>query len=693
MRPRPTRSALRVLEKTRPSPTIFAIRQIEIRGRDLRLGEAVKDPTMRKPRPPDRADRDLVRSDMPENEQVSEEYGGILPAYQDTFRHWQRITPETRTAVLLAMGLAPDRPEPLSGPEVRVLGPGQTLAFLQAGDLILEDGTRLPVDRQTPPDLPIGYHRFQPHDAEQGVWIIRRPGSCWMPSELKIWGWAVQLYAARSRSSWGMGDLGDLRRLARWSQQLGAGAVMLNPLCAVAPELPQQASPYYPSSRRFRNPLYLRIEEIPGAQDAALDLPSLAAEARQLNERRRIDRDAVFRLKMEALGRIWRRHPVDPGFDRYCLELGESLRGFACYCVLAERFGGDWNRWPREYQRLDSPAVKQFVQAASDRLRFHMWLQWQLDVQLAAAAAELPLVTDLPIGVSPGGADAWQWQDVLAKGATVGAPPDQFNVDGQDWALSPFIPHRLRQVCYAPFIQTIRASLRHARGLRIDHVMGLFRLYWIPHGLGPQRGAYVRYASDEFLAIVAVESHRAKAWIAGEDLGTVEKRVRRQLAENMMLSYKLLWFEDDLPRNFPKLALAAASTHDLPTVAGIWTGADVAAQRRIGLQPSEDGFRDIRRRLITATGLSDSGSPTEAVAQAYQALGQAPSAVLAASLDDALTVEERPNMPGTIEQWPNWCLALPYPLEQIETMRLPRQVAEGLRRDRDAKTPNADGGA
>ncbi len=653
----------------------------------------MKDPKTRQPSPIQRANLDLVRSDEPDDEHVSEEYGGIIPAYKDTSQRWRSVSRETRDAVLRAMGLDPAHPQPLTGPDVRVLGPGETMALPHDGELILEDGTRLQAHRHTPPDLPIGYHRFQPDNAEECVWIIRRPGSCWMPPELKLWGWAVQLYAARSRASWGMGDLGDLRWLARWSKQLGAGAIMLNPLCAVAPVIPQEASPYYPSSRRFRNPLYLRIEEVPGARDASADWSEFAAAARQLNDRRQIDRNAIFRLKMDALERLWRRPPATSAFDRYCQEMGESLRAFASFCALAERFGGDWNRWPREYQRPDSPAVKRFVEEFSDRQRFHMWLQWQLDVQLASAAAELPLVTDLPIGVSPGGADAWQWQDVLAKGATVGAPPDQFNADGQDWALPPFIPHRLRNVCYAPIVETIRASLRHARGLRIDHVMGLFRLYWIPQGLGPQRGAYVRYASDELLAIVAVESHRAKAWIAGEDLGTVEKRVRRRLAENRMLSYKLLWFEDDVPEAFPELALAAVSTHDLPTVAGLWAGADFAAQRRIGLQPSAEGFQGIRRRLIAATALADSASPTEAVAEAYQALGRAPSAVLAASLDDALAVEERPNMPGTVDQWPNWCLALPQPLEEIESLPLPQQIAEGLRRSREAGKEESDTGS
>ncbi len=612
----------------------------------------------------------------------AEEYGGILPSYKDTSEQWRHTSPQTRAALLRAMGFDPDARPPLTDPRVRVLSLGQTLGLVQPGELTLEDGTRFRVDGQTPPDLPLGYHQLQALDSGEQTWIIQRPASCWLPADAKAWGWAVQLYATRSAASWGFGDLGDLRQLAAWSRQVGADVLLLNPLCAVAPELPQQASPYYPSSRRFRNPLYLRVEEIPGAAEAAGDVSQLAVTAQALNATRRIDRDQVFRLKMAALEKIWSRSEADSSFERYCQAMGESLHGFASFCVLAERFGGDWRTWPAEYRRPDAPAVRRYVQEAFQRLRFHQWLQWHLERQLAGAAAVLPLVIDLPIGVSPGGADAWQWQDVLATGATVGAPPDQFNMEGQDWGLPPFIPHRLRAARYAPFIETIRSSLRHAGGLRIDHVMGLFRLYWIPEGLGPKRGAYVRYPCDEMLAIIAVESHRARAWIAGEDLGTVEKHVRRQLAENRMLSYKLLWFEDQPPSEFPELALAAVSTHDLPTIAGLWTGADFAAQERIGLQPNVEGFQQIRDRLVAATAVSGVAPPTEVVAGAYRALGQAPSAVLAASLDDALAVEERPNMPGTVVQWPNWSLALPQSLEQIESLDLPRRIAAGLNRAR-----------
>ena len=409
-------------------------------------------------------------------------------------------------------------------------------------ELVLEDGTLLKVQDSVPADLPLGYHELVFADGAPPVTIIRSPGRCYLEPGLRIWGWAVQLYAARSSKSWGFGDLADLRRLGRWSAGLGAGAVLINPLSAVAPVLPQQASPYFPSSRRFRNPLYLRIEEIPGAASTEIDLERLAATALALNEQRQIDRNQVFRLKMQALEALWGCWNGDAAFDSFLSQQGESLRAFAAFCTLAEQHGGDWREWPTEYRRPESSAVSRFVDANADRVRFHAWLQWLLDEQLAQAASELPLVLDLPIGVDPGGADAWQWQDVLANSASVGAPPDEFNTEGQDWCLPPFIPHCLRAARFRPFIETIRSALRHAQGLRIDHVMGLFRLFWIPNGLSPKHGAYVRYPSEALLAIVAVESHRAGAWIAGEDLGTVEPDVRRRLAENRMLPYRLLWF-------------------------------------------------------------------------------------------------------------------------------------------------------
>jgi 4-alpha-glucanotransferase len=609
-----------------------------------------------------------------------QEVAGIVRGYEDTSRAWCETPPETRAALLQAMGLDPSQPQLPPAPPVHILWPDQELRVPAPAELILEDGTTIQVRSATPPDLPVGYHTLRSLDDGSETWLVRRPQHCWLEPDLRSWGWAVQLYAARSAHSWGHGDLGDLRWLARRSKQAGADVLLLNPLCATSPAPPMQRSPYFPSSRRFRNPLYLDISSIPGAADLGDQLQELSAAGRRLNDDREIDRDAVYRLKMQALQQLWQRGVDAGGLDAFCGQLGDSLHTFATFCALGEQLGSDWRTWPSEYRQPHASAVLRFADVHAERIRFHQWLQWLLDQQLAEAAAELPLVHDLPIGVDPGGADAWQWQDVLAQGVTVGAPPDQFNAHGQDWSLPPFIPHRLRVARFEPFIETIRSSVRHAGGLRIDHVMGLFRLYWIPENFGPRRGTYVRYPADELLAIVAVESHRAGAWIAGEDLGTVEQGVRQKLADNQMLSYRLMWFEDDPPAAYPEHTLAAISTHDLPTVAGLWSGTDFEDQRRIGLNPSRQGYQQIRDRLIAASGVAEDASPEEAIRAAYRGLARSPSAVLVANLEDAWAVRQRPNMPGTTDQWPNWSLASPSPIETLSQQSLAAAVAEYLTR-------------
>jgi len=288
---------------------------------------------------------------------------------------------------------------------------------------------------------------------------------------------------------------------------------------------------------------------------------------------------------------------------------------------------------------------------------------------------------DLPIGVDPDGADAWIWQDIISLEAGVGAPPDEFNTQGQNWGLPPYIPNKLRAAAYRPFRETIRAAFRHGGGLRIDHVMGLLRLFWIPQGMSPADGAYVRYNADEMLAIVALESVRAKACVVGEDLGTVEKSTREKLAAHRIMSYRLLWFEKEHPREFPREALAAVSTHDLPTVRGLWTGSDLKKQRALGLKPNEEGTREIHDRLQRMANLRPEAPPEEVIAGAYALLAEAPSRILTAALDDAAAVDERPNIPATTaEQNANWSIALPVPLEELIEHDLPRKIAGSLRR-------------
>jgi 4-alpha-glucanotransferase len=610
---------------------------------------------------------------------------GIDDGYHDARGTAHVTTPETRAALLAAMGVHADEATGAESgpPPVRVVGAGtpQTGDDV-SGDLILEDGSRRTIERGAPlpSDLPLGYHHLYPRAGGETLLVVAPP-HCHLPDDFKTWGFAAQLYAARSRASWGIGDLNDLARLGAWTRRLGGGALMLNPLTAATPVKPIEPSPYYPSSRRYRNPLFLRLEDLPGwtALDPTLR-ERLGTAGRALNEARRIDRDAIFALKTEGLEALYARFSGDAEFDRYCIGEGRALTEFATYCALAEIHGKDWRVWPAPVRRPDGDGVSTFRAARADRVRYHAWVQWLIDTELARASREVAIIHDLPIGLDIAGADAWCWQDLLARDVSVGAPPDEFAADGQDWGLTPFIPFRLREAAYRPFIETIRASLRHAGGLRIDHVMGLFRLFWIPRSLGARGGTYVRSRAEELLAIVALESQRARAVIVGEDLGTVEPGVRETLAAQRMLSYRLLYFEPTEPAKFPELALASVTTHDLATIAGLWTGADVEAQQKVGVDPNAAGMASLKEKLRALSHLDKDAPVADAIEATYRALAGAPSRVLLATLDDAVAVPERPNLPGTVTQWPNWSLALPRPLEEIEDLELPRRIAAALSR-------------
>ena len=603
---------------------------------------------------------------------------------------WRESPPATIAAVLRTLGASADQPRPPAGEPVIFLRPGQSPAISAPSSLRTEDGGDVRVDDRLPPDLPLGYHVLTGRDDGSSTTVVVSPGRCPLPRGAPTWGWAVQLYGMRSSASWGMGDLADLRRLASWSaDELGAGLVLVNPLHAALPGFPQGASPYFPSSRRFRNPLYLRVEDVPGAAVVLGDrLDRLAGEGRALNRERLIDRDAVWRLKLDALTEVWDVFPGDADFDRWREGEGAALEAYATFCALVEEHGTDWKGWPDALRHPRGDAVAAYGRANADRVRFHQWLQWLVDLQLESASTSgLAVMHDLAVGVDPSGADAWLWQDVFALDMSVGAPPDEFNTRGQDWGLPPFDPWRLRAAGYGPFVETIRAGLRHAGGLRLDHVMGLFRLYWIPRGEAATEGAYVRYPANELLDIVALEAHRAGAYVVGEDLGTVENEVREQMAARDVLSYKLLWFEDRPPSQYPERALAAVTTHDLPTVAGLWTGSDLNDQRRLGMEPNAEATEAMCRRLQDMVGLAADAPPDEAVTSLYGALGTAPCLLLAAALEDAVAVSERPNMPGTVDEWPNWSIALPVPLEELMADPRPRAVARAL--DRRPSSPDA----
>ncbi len=566
---------------------------------------------------------------------------------------------------------------------VTVVRSGESPAVGPA-EIVLEDGSTRTIARRLPPEFPLGYHEIQRKGHAPGRLIVA-PAECFLPPALRAWGWAIQLYGARSRRSWGIGDLADLRRLNIWAAGEGAGFSLVSPLAAAAPLVPQQASPYFPSSRLFRNPLYLDVEALPGARRWP-GLAALARRGRALNRDRHIDRDAVFRVKMKAVEHLWAaaREQEDPSFDAYVREQGEALRQFATFSALAERHGSGWHAWPAALRHPQSATVRRASAdpQTADRIRLHQWLQYHLDRQLARAAQALPVMQDLPIGFDADGADAWAFQDVLAEGISVGAPPDEFNTRGQDWGLPPFVPGKLRAASYEPFVQTIRACLRHAGGLRIDHVMGLFRLFWIPSGMEPAQGAYVRLPASDLLAIVALESQRARAVIVGEDLGTVEQETRHQLSAHKVLSYRLVWFEKGPPASFPQQALSAITTHDLPTIAGLWSGSDLEAQRSLRLAPNEAGTQEIHQRVARMTDATRRTPLATVITRLHVALATAPSRLLTATLDDAMAVAERPNMPATTNQWPNWCIALPRPIETLKDSALARGIARALARRR-----------
>ncbi|HEY3238849.1 MAG TPA: 4-alpha-glucanotransferase, partial [Acidimicrobiia bacterium] len=341
---------------------------------------------------------------------ASPETWGISPGYHDVMGTWQETSRETAAALLDAMRTD----EPLPPDPAWVVQPGEERPIGDGPwELVTEDGARMPSGDRLPPDLPLGYHWLEHAGSERRRLVVVSPRRCHLPAGLHTWGWAAQLYALRSEGSWGIGDFADLRRLGQWSKGLGAGMTLLNPLHAPLPTS-AQPSPYYPSSRCFRNPIYLRVEEVPGAAGAGVDLERLAAEGRALNAERLIDRDRAWKLKLAALEAIFeqfRHSGGDPAFERFVAAGGEPLAGFALHCALDEALDGTWPSWPVGYRRPDSPEVARFAAEHAERIRFHQWLQWCTELQLAAAGEAIDLVSDMAIGADPAGADAWLWQD------------------------------------------------------------------------------------------------------------------------------------------------------------------------------------------------------------------------------------------------------------------------------------------
>ena len=577
---------------------------------------------------------------------------------------------------------------------------------------------------ELPGDLPLGWHRLVAHleapaldPRSTEATVVVTPQRLELPPAVangRVVGLMAQLYQVRSAESWGVGDLGDLADLATWAAAAhDADFVLINPLHAAEPVAPLEPSPYLPTTRRFVNPLYLRVEDVP--EIARLDhaghrrVLALAAEARALNAEDRIDRDAAWTAKREAL-RLAFEVPLtgrrERSFVEFCDREGDGLTTYATWCALVEAHGPQWTQWPAELQVATSPAVATFRERHVSDVDFHRWLQWLLEQQLAAAqrdaeSAGMPLgiVHDLAVGVHPTGADAWGLGDALARGVTVGAPPDQFNQLGQDWSQPPWRPDRLAELGYAPFRDMVRTVLRDSGGIRVDHIIGLFRLWWIPAGGTPAQGTYVHYDHEALLGILVLEAQRAGAVVIGEDLGVVAPHVRDYMTERGLVGTSILWFEwDDArpkqPESYRELCLSTVTTHDLPPSAGYLSLEHVALREQLGLltrpveeeRAQEESSIARLRDACVERGLLRPGAGLDAVVEAlHRWLAQTPSRMLAVALADVVGDRRAINQPGTNDQYPNWRIPLagpdgrPVSLEEVREADLAAVLFAALR--------------
>lgn len=605
-------------------------------------------------------------------------------------------------------------------------GCGWLEEFRPTGQRII-DGR--PIERRLvalPRSLPLGYHQLElilegASGLSRGTTtVIVAPSQCHLPETMEdglgIWGFAVQLYALSGRRRWGMGDFGALNRLVDTAAGLGAGVIGLNPINALFTDNPAHASPYSPSSRRFLNPLYIDVPAVPDFAECqpARELvatPGFQRSLAALHHAPLVDYDAAAALKIPVLQLLYeafrsnhleRGGPRAAAFERFQQDRGSALDAFAIFEALAEWLRGgrrghaSWQQWPLSYRDPASPDVIEFARRQRDRIGFFKYLQWEADRQVSVAAATavdrgmpVGLYRDLALGADAHGADAWKQQHVLARGVTMGAPPDPFSLKGQNWGLPPFNPVAMREDGYRCFIDILRDNMRHAGALRIDHVLGLTRLFWIPEGATPADGGYVRYPLEDLLAITALESVRARCVVVGEDLGTVPEGLRDRLQAARVLSCRLLYFERDgdglfrKPERYPKLSHVAIGSHDLPTFPGYWRGRDIELRASLNLFPTREAEENARQdraraRMALIATLREAGlwpldrdqlapleMTRELVDAVYRFLAQTSGRLLMIHLEDLLGVEDQVNLPGTVDEHPNWRRKLPVDSEEL----------------------------
>lgn len=566
--------------------------------------------------------------------------------------------------------------------------------------------TALGVPLDTPPDAaPVPDFHADPAAA----------GACPLPdwlTDAPAWGLFCQLYELRSDRSWGIGDFTDLARMMRIAAEAGADFLGINPLHALFLANPKRISPFTPSNRRFLNPLYIAMDDLPASTRP--DKATLAnVRAADL-----VDYAAITALKLKGLHAVFARKAFDDryreeDFEAFCQSGGETLRRHALFETLsldmvAQGYGDGWHSWPAEYRDVESPAVARYAKSHAKDLRFHCWLQWIANHQLTAArqagldaGMRIGLYLDLAVGEALDGSATWSLPGATMQGAVIGAPPDVFAQDGQNWDLAAFSPTALAQEDYAPFRALIAAQLSHAGALRVDHVMLLRQLFLIPEGESPATGTHVAYPFAEMLGVLAEEARAHGSVVIGEDLGWVPDGFREVMQAANIFTYRIFYFQQEWgmftrPSTYPEKALACISTHDLPTLSGWWKGDDITARLDYGLISAEKATEDRTRRnterqamidaLIDggqiAPGQCDSTAkelPDGVMAAAYSFLGESPSRLVGVRLADLVGPEAQTNVPGTMDEHPNWQRRSPMRVGHIAENATFREVTQAMR--------------
>ncbi|TFL18097.1 4-alpha-glucanotransferase [Jannaschia formosa] len=498
--------------------------------------------------------------------------------------------------------------------------------------------------------------------------------ACYLPDSLRDapgWGIFCQLYELRSDRNWGIGDFADLAALARICGAAGADFLGINPVHALFASDPDRTSPFSPSSRRFLNPIYIAPDLLGCPRPD--DLP----------DGELVDYAAVTQAKTRALRSVFDAAGPDPDLDAYVARGGAALRGHALFEAISARHPGGWHGWPEALRDPASPHVAEFAGQFADDVRFHLWLQWVAATQLDAAQAaakeagmRLGLYLDLAVGTALDGSATWTGEDGALPGVTVGAPPDVFSQDGQNWHLAAPSPVALREAELAPFRRMIRAQLAHAGALRIDHAMALWQLFLIPEGGHPSEGTHLRYPFAEMLRVLAEESNRNEAVVIGEDLGWVPEGFRQTMGEANVLSYRIVYFEQSeqgftAARDYPQVAMACLSTHDLPTLAAWQRGEDIDLREEHGLVSSEASGQHRahreweRRHLARAIGAPEDADADTLLDAAHRFMAATPCLLAGVRLADLVGPERPTNLPGTVESYPNWRPRGPTPVEAI----------------------------